>query len=69
MAIKSFCSLVVASCLSAATNGKLADMIILSRDIFQINPFEIERTKVRLASTDGRVVYEEKNQPEAEEWN
>jgi hypothetical protein len=40
--------------------GKLADMVILSQDIFRINPVEIERTKVRLTIMDGRVVYEEK---------
>ena len=40
--------------------GKLADLVILSQDIFQINPAEIERTKVRLTIMDGRVVYEEK---------
>jgi predicted amidohydrolase YtcJ len=42
------------------TPGKLADMVILSQDIFRINPVEIERTKVRLTIMDGRVVYEEK---------
>lgn len=40
--------------------GKLADMVILSQDIFRINPVEIEKTKVRLTIMDGRVVYEEK---------
>ena len=40
--------------------GKLADLVILSQDIFRINPAEIERTKVRLTIMDGRVVYEEK---------
>ncbi|HEX8458886.1 MAG TPA: amidohydrolase [Pyrinomonadaceae bacterium] len=40
--------------------GKLADFVLLSQDIFQINPAEIERTKVRLTIMDGRVVYEAK---------
>ncbi|HEX8424303.1 MAG TPA: amidohydrolase [Pyrinomonadaceae bacterium] len=40
--------------------GKLADIVILSQDIFRINPVEIERTKVRLTIMDGKVVYEEK---------
>jgi len=40
--------------------GKLADILILSQDIFSINPVEIEKTKVRLTIMDGRVVYEEK---------
>ncbi|HEX8130036.1 MAG TPA: amidohydrolase [Pyrinomonadaceae bacterium] len=40
--------------------GKPADLVILSQDIFRINPVEIERTKVRLTIMDGRIVYEEK---------
>ncbi len=40
--------------------GKLADMVILSQDIFRINPIEIEKTKVRLTIMDGRIVYEDK---------
>jgi hypothetical protein len=40
--------------------GKLADIVILSQDIFRINPAEIERTKVRLTIMDGKVVYEDK---------
>ncbi|HEY9405108.1 MAG TPA: amidohydrolase [Pyrinomonadaceae bacterium] len=40
--------------------GKLADLVILSQDIFRINPVEIERVTVRLTIMDGRVVYEEK---------
>ena len=40
--------------------GKLADLVILSQDIFRINPVEIERTTVRLTMMDGRVVYEAK---------
>ncbi len=40
--------------------GKLADLVILSQDIFRIDPVEIERVTVRLTIMDGRVVYEEK---------
>ncbi|MDQ1590948.1 MAG: hypothetical protein QOG71_1575 [Pyrinomonadaceae bacterium] len=40
--------------------GQLADLVLLSQDIFHINPVEIERTKVRLTIMDGRVVYEAK---------
>jgi len=40
--------------------GKLADMVILSRDIFTIAPNEIENTKVVLTIMDGRVVYEDR---------
>jgi predicted amidohydrolase YtcJ len=42
------------------TPGKLADMVILSRDIFRIAPNEIENAKVVLTIMDGRVVYEER---------
>ena len=40
--------------------GKLADIVILSRNIFQIDPIEIEKVKVVLTVMDGRVVYEAK---------
>jgi len=42
------------------TAGKLADLVILSRDIFKIDPKEIENVKVMLTMVDGRVVYEER---------
>jgi predicted amidohydrolase YtcJ len=37
--------------------GKLADLVILSRDIFKIDPKEIENVKVVMTIMDGRVVY------------
>ncbi len=40
------------------TPGKLADLVILSRDIFRIDPAEIDKVKVVLTMVDGRVVYE-----------
>ncbi|MGZ5482630.1 MAG: amidohydrolase, partial [Pyrinomonadaceae bacterium] len=40
------------------TPGKLADLIILSRDIFKIDPKEIENVKVVMTVLDGRIVYE-----------
>jgi predicted amidohydrolase YtcJ len=40
--------------------GKLADLVLLSRDIFRIDPKEIENVKVLLTMVDGRVVYEER---------
>ncbi|MGZ5437273.1 MAG: amidohydrolase [Pyrinomonadaceae bacterium] len=40
------------------TPGKLADLIILSRDIFKIDPKEIENVKVVMTILDGRIVYE-----------
>ncbi|HEX8189038.1 MAG TPA: amidohydrolase [Pyrinomonadaceae bacterium] len=43
------------------TPGKLADLVMLDRDIFRIDPAEIERVKVLLTVTDGRVVFEKKD--------
>src|SRR5690242_865693 len=40
------------------TTGKLADLVLLDRDIFKIDPNEIENVKVVLTMVDGRVVYE-----------
>jgi len=42
------------------TPGKLADLVILSRDIFAIDAKEIENVKVLMTMVDGRVVYEER---------
>ena len=42
------------------TPGKLADLVILSRDIFTTDPNEIENVRVVLTIMDGRVVYEVK---------
>jgi hypothetical protein len=38
--------------------GKLADLAVLSADIFKINPVEIEKTKVVMTIFDGKVIYE-----------
>jgi predicted amidohydrolase YtcJ len=38
--------------------GKLADLVILSSDIFQIDPVAIEKVEIVLTMMDGRVVYE-----------
>src|SRR5829696_1356882 len=43
------------------TPGKLADLVILSQDIFQIAPAEIETVKVWMTVMDGRVVFEKKD--------
>jgi predicted amidohydrolase YtcJ len=40
--------------------GKLADLVILSDDIFSIAPEQIQHTKVDLTIFDGRVIYERK---------
>ena len=38
--------------------GKLADIAVLSDDIFRIEPNEIQHTKVDMTIVDGDVVYE-----------
>lgn len=38
--------------------GKLADLVVLSADIFKINPVEIEKARVVMTIFDGKVVYE-----------
>jgi hypothetical protein len=38
--------------------GKLADLVVLSRDIFHIDPVEIQNTAVDFTVCDGRVVYD-----------
>jgi predicted amidohydrolase YtcJ len=40
------------------TQGKLADLVILSSDIFKIDPKDIEKAKVVMTIMDGRIVYE-----------
>jgi hypothetical protein len=38
--------------------GKLADLAVLSRDIFHIDPVQIQDTRVDLTIFDGRVIYD-----------
>jgi hypothetical protein len=38
--------------------GKLADLVVLSQDIFHIDPVQIENTQVVLTIFDGRVIYD-----------
>jgi predicted amidohydrolase YtcJ len=40
------------------TPGKVADCVVLSRDIFQIEPMEILETTVEMTFFDGRMVYQ-----------
>jgi hypothetical protein len=40
------------------TPGKLADLVIINSEIFQIDPNEIEKARVVMTIMDGRVVYE-----------
>ncbi|MEA1968993.1 MAG: amidohydrolase [Thermodesulfobacteriota bacterium] len=44
--------------LGSISKGKLADMIVLDRDIFKINPSQIAETKIDLTLFNGRIVYE-----------
>ena len=44
--------------LGSITPGKLADLAVLDRDIFAIDPMEIHQAQVVLTVFDGRVVYE-----------
>jgi predicted amidohydrolase YtcJ len=41
--------------------GKLADLIVLSQDLFKIEPGEIAKTEVLLTMVGGKVVYESPN--------
>ena len=42
------------------TPGKLADVVMLDRDLYQIDPAEIDQAKVLLTLMDGQVVWEAK---------
>jgi len=44
----------------ALTPGKLADLVMLDRDIYQIDPSDIDKARVMLTIMDGRIVYEAK---------
>lgn len=43
------------------TEGKLADLVILSDDIFAINKEEIPKTRVLMTIVDGKIVYNERD--------
>jgi predicted amidohydrolase YtcJ len=40
--------------------GKLADLAVLSEDIFKVDPVEIQNTKVDLTVFDGKIIFERK---------
>jgi predicted amidohydrolase YtcJ len=40
--------------------GKLADLVVLSADIFKIDPVEIEKAKVVMTIFDGKAIYQRK---------
>jgi predicted amidohydrolase YtcJ len=41
------------------TPGKLADVVVLSHDIFQVDPMQILDARVEMTVLDGRIVYEQ----------
>jgi predicted amidohydrolase YtcJ len=41
--------------------GKLADLVMLSEDIFEIKPEEIRNTEVLLTIVDGKIVYNQRS--------
>ncbi len=58
-------SLIIFACLAMSTVSQqteaqtfAADLVIPSRDIFKIDPVEIEKVRVTMTIVDGRVVYE-----------
>jgi predicted amidohydrolase YtcJ len=38
--------------------GKLADLVVLSKDIFHVDPVEIENTRVEMTMFDGKIIYQ-----------
>ncbi len=40
--------------------GKLADLVMLDRDLYQVNPSDIDKACVMLTVMDGRIVFEKK---------
>ncbi len=44
--------------LGSLTPGKLADMVVLDRDIFNVDPMDIAQTQVEMTIFDGRIVYQ-----------
>ena len=47
--------------------GKLADLIVLSQDLFKIEPSKVADMKVSLTMVGGKVVYQAPGQPDAGE--
>src|SRR5512135_2220671 len=47
--------------------GKVADLIILSQDLFKIDPHQVAKTEVLLTMVGGKVVYEDTSFASAKE--
>ncbi len=43
--------------------GQLADLVVLSEDLFVIDPMKIATARVVLTVFDGKVLFEEADQP------
>jgi predicted amidohydrolase YtcJ len=43
--------------LGSLSVGKFADLVVLDRDIFSVDPMEILETQVLMTVFDGKVVY------------
>ena len=48
----------LAADLGSITPGKLADLVVLDRDIFAVDPAEIHQARVVMTVFDGRVVHD-----------
>jgi predicted amidohydrolase YtcJ len=48
--------------LGSISPGKLADLVVIDRDIFTIDPMEIAEARPVMTIFDGRVVYDARNQ-------
>ena len=42
-------------------NGKVADVIVVDRNIFEVDPLTIDQTKVVVTIVGGKIVYEAVN--------
>ena len=44
--------------LGSITPGKLADLVVIERDIFSVDPMDIAQTRVVMTIFDGQIIYE-----------
>ena len=45
-------------CLTRTESGKKADLVVLDRDLFETDPYEIHQAEVVMTVMDGEVVFE-----------
>ena len=48
--------------LGSIEEGKLADLIVVNQNLFEVSPYEIHKTKVQLTMMNGTVVHEQLGQ-------